>query len=91
MERNALQLTADGRDTRAGAFAIDRIQAVQQAQRRVNTIGRRRFKPFERQRIGTPCEQVEDGRGEIDPRNLRFAVRAQPIARGPQPPYEAGP
>ena len=90
MKGNALHVTAERRDTGAAAIAIDRTEPVQQAKRGVNAIGRGRFKPIERQRIGAPRQEVQDGRRKIDSRNVRFTMRAQPVAGIPQPPDEAG-
>ena len=91
MEGNALQLPAERRDAGACVITIDRAEAAQQTECRVNAIGRRRFEPVERQRIGAPCEQIEDRAREIDASDFGFTMRPQPIARIPQPAHEARP
>ena len=83
MKGNALQLPAERRDARADAVAVDRPEPVQQTQRRMNPIGRRRFEPFERHRIRTPREQIEDRSREIDSCDLRLAMRPQSVAGTP--------
>ena len=85
MQRQPPHLLADRRQPAAG----DEAQPREQRQRGVERVLARPFEPFERARIAAPGDHVEHGGGEIDAVNLRLAMRAQPIARVPQPPHDA--
>ena len=61
-----------------------RAETLEQAERRIERVGRRRIEPAERARIAAPPKHVKDHRREIDAGNLRLAMRPQPIARIPQ-------
>src|SRR5262245_59066525 len=61
-----------------------------EAQCRVNSFLGRTLEPLETPGIPAPRDDIEDGAREIDSEDLRFAVRAQPIARVPQPPNDTG-
>ena len=71
--------------------AVDGAEANQQFQRRLDAVGRRRLEPFEGQRVGAPRDQIEQGCGEVDAGDLRFAVWAQSVGRRPQPANQARP
>ena len=80
MERNPLKLAPEGCDARHRTRSLGRAQTVQQPQRTVDAIHWRRLEPLEGVWVGAPREQIEQRTGDVDSRNLRLAVRPQPIA-----------
>jgi len=65
---------------------VDRARPVSEAGRcRVERARRRRLEPFERLWVAAPRQDIEDGRREIDGRDLGLAMRPQSIACVPKP------
>ena len=91
MQRHASHLFADCGEARhvAGTAELDDAETNEQRQRSVDRAGGRRLEPLERARIAAPRDDVEGRAGEIDSTNIGLAVRAQPIARVPQPQNDA--
>src|SRR2546430_17259816 len=57
---------------------------LEQRERSIDAILRRLLEPFECSRVATPHDDVEQGRREINPSNLRLAMRPQNVALVPQ-------
>ena len=62
----------------------DRVEALEEPHGRLNRIRTRRFEPLKRVRIASPAKNVEYRRRQVDPVNVRFTMRPQPVARVPQ-------
>jgi hypothetical protein len=86
MQRQVPEAIAECRDTPAA----DRPELLEQEERRLDALARRRVEPLERARIAAPGEHVEHGVGEIDSMDLGLAVRPQPIRLAPEAPHAAG-
>src|SRR6185295_14525832 len=58
---------------RRDAAVLGRAEAGEQVQCRLRRLGWRRLDPLERERLASPCEDVEEWSREIDAANLRLA------------------
>jgi len=86
VERQSPHLFADRRQPRR-RVALNQAKPCEQRERRVGRARRRRLEPLEGPRIAAPRDNLQRRAGEIDPVDVWLAMRAQPIARVPQPPY----
>ena len=66
---------------------FNRAKLTKQCKARRKRVGSGRIEPVHLTRISAPGQHVEQGTGQIDTMNLRFAVRPQPVGFVPEPAY----
>ena len=95
MQRQTPHLLADRRQMQRIADRglrmadLDQAETAKQRQCRVERVLARPLEPLQRARIAAPGDHVQRRARQVDAMDLRLAVRAQPIARVPQPPHDA--
>ena len=85
-QRQPRQAPAERRDP----AVAHRPQPLEPRERRRGALAGRRLEPAEGERVGAPGEDGQERTGEIDPQELRLAMRALLEARVPQPGRPAG-
>jgi hypothetical protein len=76
-------------ECRCRTGALDKAQPGEQRHRRLERLVARPLEPLERAGIAAPRDDVEAGARQVDPVDFRLAMRAQTIARVPQPADDA--